>query len=221
VFDLMRVKSGITEHEAVIVAARNTRAPDGRSVDEYNKSLVKNKSTAAILSVPLIIPFETYQPFDNDLLPVDTIPYEALPEQMANFIKEQSEIRGCPPDFILISILSRMGVLFAGKLAIALTRRTTWHAIPNFFWLMIGSPSSGKSNALSATEKPIKMLADIARATFKQQNKAYKAEMNMLTRQLNSALKGLDRENEKLAPDQDKVIGFRKRRAARSYHRID
>lgn len=75
VFDFMRVKRGITEHEAIIVAARNTRAPDGRSVDEYNKSLVKNKSMAAILSIPLIIPFETYQPFDDELLPVDAIPY--------------------------------------------------------------------------------------------------------------------------------------------------
>jgi hypothetical protein len=42
-FDLMRVNEGLSESEAIIKAAKNTIAPDGRTVDEYNKSLLKIK----------------------------------------------------------------------------------------------------------------------------------------------------------------------------------
>ena len=40
-FDLMRTREGISEQEAIIKAARNTLAPDGRTVDEYNKNVFK------------------------------------------------------------------------------------------------------------------------------------------------------------------------------------
>lgn len=41
-FDLFRVKEGLTEKDAVKKAALITYAPDGKTVDAYNKSLVSN-----------------------------------------------------------------------------------------------------------------------------------------------------------------------------------
>ncbi|KTD02658.1 hypothetical protein [Legionella feeleii] len=42
-FDLMRIKEGLTDKDAIIQAALRTRAPNGHTVDEYNKSLAKQK----------------------------------------------------------------------------------------------------------------------------------------------------------------------------------
>lgn len=191
-FDLMRVREGLTVRDAIIKAAQQTLTPDGRTVDEHNKSLASTKK------IP--ISFKEYQPFNNELLPVEDVPYHALPNQMANLIKEQSDIRGCPPDFILVSILARMGVLFAGKIKIALTRNTNWHVIPNFFWVMVGSPSSGKSNALSATGKPLQSLEAAARDVYKNELRAFQEEMDLFEHQLNATKKGMDKENGKAAP---------------------
>lgn len=43
-FDLMQYHENLTRHEAIIRAAQTTIAPNGKSVDEYNKSLIKNAS---------------------------------------------------------------------------------------------------------------------------------------------------------------------------------
>jgi hypothetical protein len=144
--------------------------------------------------------FKEYQPFNNELLPVEDIPYKALPDKMGYFIKEQSEIRGCPPDFILVSLLARMSALFAGKIKIALTRNTNWHVIPNLYWGMIGDPSTGKSNALNATNKSVLVFEDVARKKYKHEFREYKMEMDSLTRKLVGAQKGMDYECKKESP---------------------
>lgn len=45
-FDLMRAHEGLELNDAIIYAAKNTIAPDGRVVDEYNKSLATKKSNS-------------------------------------------------------------------------------------------------------------------------------------------------------------------------------
>lgn len=209
-FDLFKVMEGLTEHEAIIKAAQNTKAPNGRTVDEHNKSL-GNKQKQSSQSVPSNVSFKEYSPFNDELLPVQYVPYDALPEQMANFIKEQSIIRGCPPDYILVSLLARMGCVFSGKIKIALTRNSGWHASPNFFWVMIGDPSLGKSNALGVTNKPIQTLEALAREVYKKAYREYKAELDSLERQLNSIQKGLDGEIKKANCDYLKVRQFEDR----------
>lgn len=43
-FDLMRVSENLSENEAIIYAAKNTMASDGKTVDEWNKSLASTHS---------------------------------------------------------------------------------------------------------------------------------------------------------------------------------
>ncbi|BCA94339.1 hypothetical protein TUM19329_07000 [Legionella antarctica] len=49
-FDLMQYHENLTRHEAIIRAAQTTIAPNGKSVDEYNKSLIKNASIVSLSS---------------------------------------------------------------------------------------------------------------------------------------------------------------------------
>ena len=208
-FDLMRVREGVSEKEAIIKAAMKTRAPDGRTIDEHNKSLVSISNPAEIITDRQFdISFDEYRPFRDELLPVEPVPYEALPEQMAAFIKEQSEIRGCPADFILVSVLARMGLLFAGKVKIAMTRNCEWNASPNFFWVMVGEPTSGKSNALNATCEPIQKFEVKARDIYQKELMEYKAKIDILNRQLKAIKKGMDKENEKPTLDVTKLANL-------------
>lgn len=213
-FDLWQVMEKLDLKDAIAKAGQTTYVTDGRTVDEFNKSLANNEV------LPSNIKFNVYQPFDNKLLPVDDIPYGSLPEQMETFIKEQSEIRGCPPDFILISVLSRMGVLFAGKLKIAMTRHTNWHVTPNFFWIMVGPPSSGKSNALDATASFIKKISKEAEDIYNKHYELHKQKLTLLQKKLSTAMKGLDKENIKVQPIQNNVDIFETRIKALQ-HEID
>lgn len=154
------------------------------------------------------ISFQEYKPFNDDLLPVESVPYDALPEKMSEYIKEHSEIRGCPPDYILVSLLARIGCVFAGKIKIALTKNTDWCAIPNFYWMMIGDPSSGKSNAFGLTSKPIQMLEAQARKEYQEAFKTYKDKCNLLDRKLKAAYKGLERESAKKSSDEKEIKRF-------------
>lgn len=200
-FDVMRILENLSFNDAIKFASRRIKTPDGSSIDQWNKKIYTKHNTG----LSPVISFQQYQPFNNDPLPVEALPYEALPNQMSAFIKEQSDIRGCPPDFVLISILARMGLLFSGKVKIAMTRNTSWSASPNFFWIMVGNPSSGKSNALSASSKPIQIIEEAARNIYKHDLRAYQEEMDLLLRQLSSIKKGLDRENEKNPSKQNSV----------------
>jgi hypothetical protein len=203
-FDLMRGNEGFTINDAVIKAAQSTTAPDGRTIDQYHKSIFKQKNNKPALKVD----FNDYQPFNDDLLPVEHVPYDVLPEVMANFIKEQSDIRGCPDDFILVSLLARMGCVFSGKIRVELTRNTGWIASPNFFWAMIGEPSSGKSNALSATSKPIQLLSATARDNYRKELKTYAQHKELLESKISAAKKGMEQESKKAKSDNSVVSRF-------------
>lgn len=203
-FDLMRGHEGLSVHDAVAKTSQSITAPDGRTIDRYNKSLFKQKNNKPAAKIE----FNEYQPFNDDLLLVESVPYDVLPKVLADFIKEQSDIRGCPADFILVSLLARMGCVFSGKIRLELTRNTGWSASPNFFWAMIGEPSSGKSNALSATSKPIQILSATARDNYRKELKTYAQHKELLESKISAAKKGMEQEAKKPKPDGSVVSRF-------------
>ncbi|MCC5792827.1 MAG: DUF3987 domain-containing protein [Legionellaceae bacterium] len=206
-FDVMRLLKGLSFEDAVKFASKHTKAPDGRTIDEYHKHLLR-KNKPAENKAPSQISFEAYQPFNNELLPVENVPYDALPDILGDFIKEQSLIRGCSDDYILVSLLARMGCVFSGKMQIALTRKTGWCASPNFFWAMIGDPSSGKSNALSAINKPIQLLSENARIKYKKEIEEYLHSLALIESKISTAKKGMEAEGKKAKAKPDVVTKF-------------
>ena len=206
-FDVMRLLKNLSFDDAIKFASQHTTASDGRTVDAHNKSLFgQNKSTES--EAPRKPLFDTYQPFNNELLHVENVPYDALPDILTDYIREQSLIRGCPDDYILVSLLARMGCVFAGKVQVALTRKTGWCASPNFFWAMIGDPSSGKSNALSATNKAIQLLSENARKKYNEEMKQYLQSVAVVESKITSAKKGMENEGKKAKADPNIIAKF-------------
>lgn len=198
-FDLMRIREGLSLEEATIKAAKSTFVTDGRTVYEYNQSIISNKDNTSKIT------FKEYKPFDENLLPIEKVPYEVLPKVMGQFIREQSEIRSCPDDYVLISLLARMGAVFSGKIQIKLTRNTNWCAYPNFFWAMIGKSSSGKNNGLSSTNEPIKILVAEAKKQYKEAYKQYSIDKEIIEIKINSMKKSIEQEYKKSKIDHGKI----------------
>jgi putative DNA primase/helicase len=72
VFDLMRVTENLSEKEAIKKAAKNTYAPDGRTIDEHNKSLVnKNISHQNTASSQEILHTEILEKLNIKITPID------------------------------------------------------------------------------------------------------------------------------------------------------
>ncbi|CAM4488994.1 MAG: hypothetical protein LEGION0403_FIIPPAGN_00434 [Legionella sp.] len=63
----MRGHEGLSVHDAVAKTAQSITAPDGRTIDQYNKSLFKQKNNKPATKIE----FNEYQPFNDDLLPVE------------------------------------------------------------------------------------------------------------------------------------------------------
>lgn len=200
-FDLMMARKRLSFKDALIHAAQNSFASDGRTtVDAYNKAefIQSGRNTFGdseekAQAIPDIA-YAQYRPFSNELLPVEGVPYEALPVLMGQYIQEHSAIRGCPPDFLLAALLARLGCVFAGKIKVAITRNTDWMVSPNFFWLLIGEVSSGKSNAFVATTQFIRPLCDKAREEYRLLEKTYKENQDILEIKYNATRKGLEKE---------------------------
>lgn len=198
-FDLMRGREGLSERDAIIRAAKSTKASNGNTVDEYNKNLPKKGL------ISLKIEFKEYQPFDDELFPVESIPYDALPNPLSDYIQDQSDIRGCPNDYILVSLLARMGCVFAGKIKLSLTKNTDWTTTPNFFWAMIGEPSSGKSNALGATNKPLESIIAKVQEQYNKEIQTYKRKKERLESKIAATKKGLEQATKKKKEERDSI----------------
>ena len=61
-FDVMRLLKGLSFDEAIKFASKQTKAPDGKTIDEYNKSVFKKNTPNN--TAPTEIIFNPYQPFN-------------------------------------------------------------------------------------------------------------------------------------------------------------
>jgi len=93
-FDLMRVKEGLTEKEAVIRAARSTLVPDERTVGEYHKKVFKKEANSTKQSV-LPDPRPAVSKFQPEM----------LPEAIRDYIYDVAERQQSAPDFVAIAAI--------------------------------------------------------------------------------------------------------------------
>ncbi len=67
-FDLMRIKEGLPQAEAIVYAAQNSTAPNGETVDQFNKKSSKYKQTSSVEKSDGNI-FESIEPWHEEIDP--------------------------------------------------------------------------------------------------------------------------------------------------------
>lgn len=168
-FDLMRIREGLTEKEAVIKAALNTVAPDGRTVDEYNKNQV-NKD----LNPPEQKPLPELRP------PVMPFQAEMLPSAIREYIFDVATRQQSLPDFVAVASIIGLSGLLGRKALINPKQLDDWTVTPNQWGAIIGRPSAMKSPSMKEALKPLRQFEVKAAQQFEQDKKNYDEECQLM-----------------------------------------
>lgn len=123
--------------------------------------------------------FNELKIFSDDLLPVQSLPYNALPEDMTPWVRDVSERIGCAPDFLMVCVLTILSSLLGRKITIKPKKRHDWVVIPNLFGAIIGRPSTKKSPALNESIYFINELERSARKENTEQLNRHNAEKKL------------------------------------------
>lgn len=175
-FDLMRVKEGLTLNEAIIKAARNTKAPDGSTVDEYNKKFAR-KTTAQPEKKPLPHP-------RPDVLPLQD---EMLPKAIRDYVLDIADRQQSLPDFVAVAAIVGLSSLLGRKASICPKQFDSWEVTPNLWGALIGRPSTMKSPSMKEALKPLWEFDVKAAQQFKTEIQNYEAEFELLKLEKNTS----------------------------------
>ena len=164
-FDLMRIRESLTEKEAVIKAALNTRAPDGRTVDEYNKSQT-SKAAKLPEQRPLPEPRPDVLPFQADMLPL----------AIRDYVFDVSDRQQSFPDFVAVATVVGLSGLLGRKALIHPKQLDDWAVTPNQWGAIIGRPSAMKTPSMKEALKALRQFDINAFNQYKEKKKQYTAE---------------------------------------------
>lgn len=131
-FDLMRVREGLTERDAIIRAAQHTLAPNGRTVDEHNKSLAKGASFSWPEPSPLIA-----------ISLQDPYPVDALPETIRAAVIEVQSFIKAPIPLVAATALSALSL--AGQTYVDVKRAEKLCGPTGLFMITIADSGERKS----------------------------------------------------------------------------
>lgn len=165
-FDLWREMESLNVRDAIIKAAQNTRAPDGRTIDEYNKRLVSKKNQP----LPIPDPRPEVMSFHPEMLPLS----------MRAFILDVAERQQSQPDFIAVAAVLGLSGLLGRKILIRPKQHDDWEVTPNQWGAIIGRPSAMKSPSMKAALKPLQQIEAKAAEQYAENIKNYNEECELV-----------------------------------------
>ena len=168
-FDLMRVREGLSKQDAIIKASQVTTAPDGSSINEYNKRLI-NKSSNNITPQPLPEPRPNVLPFQAEMLP------EAIRDYVFDVANRQQSL----PDFVAVAAIVGLSGLLGNKALICPKQLDDWSVTPNQWGAIIGRPSAMKSPSMKEALKPLRQFDTKAAQQFEDDKKNYEEECQLI-----------------------------------------
>jgi hypothetical protein len=104
----------------------------------------------------------------DTLLPVSPFPYEILPDALKDWVMDNAERIGCPPDFIAINCMVVLSSLLGRKVLVKPKRHDNWIVYPNLWGVIIGRSSTKKSPSMDAATIVINKFEMQAREAFKK-----------------------------------------------------
>lgn len=115
---------------------------------------------------------------DATELPVH--PFDAvalLPEQLRDWVTDVAERMSCAVDFVAISLIAVMGAVVGAACGIKPKRFDNWLLVPNLWGALIGTPTSGKTPAMSESMNFIKSLEASTAGERQQAQRKYLSEL--------------------------------------------
>lgn len=175
-FDLMMAHEGLSLRDAVIRAARLTVAPDGMTIDQYNKTTqsglkTKTKPRALPEARPSVLP----------LLP------EMLPESIRDYIFDVAERQQSLPDFVAVTAIIGLSGLLGRKASICPKQFDSWCVVPNQWGAIIGRPSAMKSPSMKEALRPLWQFEKQSAQQYKEDQQKFKEDCVLLELEASTA----------------------------------
>ena len=100
-----------------------------------------------------------------------------LPQQLAEFVLDESDRMKAAPDFIGAALLVAMGAVIGAQIAVKPKRRDDWLITPNLWGAVVGEPSSKKTPSASAAMRFVDALETIEQDRMAEELQSYIAEL--------------------------------------------
>lgn len=117
------------------------------------------------------------QPIKTELLSVQPLPFQILPEAFRPWIEDVSHRMQCPPDFVAMAAINLAGSLIGTRCGIRPKQHDDWLVIPNLWGGVVGRPSMLKTPSLNEALRPLSRLEKEAKELFDESIKEYEMEM--------------------------------------------
>jgi putative DNA primase/helicase len=133
-------------------------------------------------------------PIQKELLPVESLPIQIIPEPYCDFVLDEAHRMQCPIDFIAVSILEATSAVIGAGCGVKPKKEDDWLVIPNLWGCIIGRPGKLKTPAASSAicflerlESKEKNIFDDAMRKFEVEQESHKAEKDAIKRKMSSA----------------------------------
>jgi hypothetical protein len=117
------------------------------------------------------------EPIDMELLKVQPLPHEILPEPFRPWIEDVSHRMQCPPDFVASAVIVLCGSLIGTKCGINPKQNDDWLVVPNLWGGVVGRPSMLKTPSLTEALKPLGRLEAKAKESHDEVLKEHQADL--------------------------------------------
>ena len=167
-FDLMRVREGLTEKDAVIKAVLDNQKKNGQTLNQHNKRQARGVSTTPE-QTPLPEPRPNVMPFHADMLPT------AIRDHVLDVADRQQSL----PDFVAVAAIVGLSGLLGRKALIYPKQLDDWAVTPNQWGAIIGRPSAMKSPSMKEALKPLRKFDIAASNKYKEEKNKFIATQTL------------------------------------------
>lgn len=95
-------------------------------------------------------------PDSNNVQNYIPFPLNALPKHFRCYVQEVTDAIGCDSAYVALPMLASAGALAGNSRRLQV--KSTWHALPTLWTIVIGESGTGKSPAMTEAIRPIRQL---------------------------------------------------------------
>jgi hypothetical protein len=117
------------------------------------------------------------QLLNMELLTVQPLPFEILPEPFLPWIKDVSHRMQCPPDFVAVAAITLVGSIIGTRCGIHPKQCDDWLVMPNLWGGAVGLPSTLKTPSLNEALKPLMRLEVEAKKNFDAESEQHEIDL--------------------------------------------
>lgn len=101
----------------------------------------------------------------------EPFPLNAIPRLCRNYVQEVADAVGCDSAYVALPMLTSAGALAGNSRRLKV--KSTWHALPTLWTIVVGESGTGKTPAMTEAIRPIRQLQQQSLHQFQTETNVY------------------------------------------------